>query len=109
MLELAVVMDSEGVVREWAQRAHKLFGYTTENAVGRSLGDLIVPVPMRPYHEMGLRRYAETREAHCVGFVVEIDALHQDGHSVPIQMKILPTEVDHELFFEAHIARGVAT
>jgi cyclic di-GMP phosphodiesterase len=106
MLELAVIMDSQGLVREWTEPAHRLFGYSPEKAVGRSLGDLIVPEPMRPYHEMGLRRYAETREAHCVGFVVELDALHEQGHSVPIQMKILPQDVGEELVFEAHIGAG---
>lgn len=106
MLELAVTMDSEGMVTEWSPVAEGLFGYGHDEAVGRSLGTLIVPEEFRPYHEMGLRRYAQTREAHCVGFVVDIEAVHQQGHAVPIQMKILPREVDEQLFFEAHIAGG---
>lgn len=103
MLELAVTMDSEGLVREWSSTAQELFGYSSEQAVGRSLGDLIVPPPMRPYHEAGLKRYVDTREPHCVGFVVEIDALHQEGHSVPIQLQIVPKEENNELRFEAHM------
>lgn len=104
MLELAVTMDSEGKVQEWTDRAQSLFGYSKEDATGQSLGDLIVPEPMRPYHEMGLKRYVTTREPHCVGHVVEIDALHEKGHSVSIQMKIVPREVGDNLYFDAHIA-----
>ena len=99
-----VTMDSQGIVREWTERAVELFGYSIEEAVGSSLGDLIVPAAMRPYHEMGLRRYVETREPHCVGFVVEIEATHAEGHFVPIQLKIVPLEVGEDLDFEAHIS-----
>lgn len=102
-LALALTMDSQGVVRDWAAPAEALFGYTPEQAVGRLLGDLIVPADMRPYHEMGLRRYVQTREPHCVGYLVEIEAVHREGHPVPIQMKILPREEGEELFLEAHI------
>lgn len=104
MLELAVVMDSQGRVCRWTSLAQRLFGYTPHQARGKSLGELIVPPPARPFHEAGLRRYAETREAHCVGQLVEIEALHGRGHAVPIQMKILPREENGQLFFEAHIA-----
>lgn len=103
-LSLAVTMDSQGMVRDWTPSAQELFGYTPEQALGRSLGDLIVPADMRPYHEMGLRRYVQTREPHCVGYLVEIEAVHREGHSVPIQMKILPREEGEELFLEAHIS-----
>jgi len=103
MLVLTVVMDSLGKVSQWTSRAEKLFGFTEKEAVGRSLGELIVPEAMRPYHEMGLRRYTATRDPHCVGFPVEVDALHRNGKTVPIEMVILPKEVGEELFFEAHV------
>lgn len=109
MLQPAVVMDSQGQVREWTPLAETLFGYSAEAAVGRSLGDLIVPEAMRPYHEIGFRRYVQTREAHCVGFQVEIEAVHQDGRLVPIVLKIVPRESEGELLFEAQVAAGEST
>lgn len=87
--------------------AQRLFGYTAEQAAGNSLGDLIVPPRVRPFHEAGLRRYAETREAHCLGQLVEVEALHSHGQVVPIQMKIEPREENGQLFFDAHIALRV--
>ncbi|HIB67426.1 MAG TPA: PAS domain S-box protein [Phycisphaerales bacterium] len=105
MLELAVVMNAQGVVEEWTPPAVEFFGFSAEEAVGKSLGDLIVPEALRPYHDMGFKRYVQTRQAHCVGFVVEIEALHKDGRLVPIEMKILPTEASEDLLFQAHIRR----
>lgn len=103
MLKLAVVMNAQGVIEAWTLLAEELFGFSAEEALGKPLGDLIVPEAMRPYHEMGFKRYVQTREAHCVGFAVEIEALHKDGRLIPIEMKILPTEDTEELLFQAHI------
>ncbi len=103
MLQVAVVMDSQGLVRHWSSLAQELFGYPADQALGKSLGDLIVPARARPFHEAGLRRYAQTREPHCVGQLVEIEALHSQGHGVAIQMKIVPREESGQLFFDAHI------
>ena len=74
MLKLAVVMNAQGVIEAWTLLAEELFGFSAEEALGKPLGDLIVPEAMRPYHEMGFKRYVQTREAHCVGFAVEIEA-----------------------------------
>lgn len=104
MLQVAVVMDSQGLVLHWSALAQTLFGYPADEALGKSLGDLIVPPRARPYHEAGLRRYADTREPHCVGQLVEIEALHRRGHKLPIYLKIEPREENGQLFFEALIA-----
>ena len=104
MLPVAVTMDSQGLVCEWTSLAQQLFGYSRSQALGKSLGDLIVPPEARPFHEAGLRRYAATREAHCLGQRVDIDALHGKGHVVPIQLQITPREVEGKLFFDACIA-----
>lgn len=107
MLPVAVTLDSQGLVCRWTSLAQRLFGYSEQQALGQSLGQLIVPLAVRPFHEAGLRRYVETRQAHCLGQLVEIDALHGRGHTVPIQMKIVPREQDGALYFDACIARSL--
>lgn len=103
-MEVAVIMDSDGMVVSWTPLARKMFGYQAEEAERASLGELIVPEAFRPFHEAGLRRYVQTREPHCVGHLVEIEALHKEGHSVPVQMKIVPREEGEALFFDALMA-----
>ena len=97
-------MDHQGKVCSWFPLAQQLFGYSPQQAVGQSLGDLIVPPQARPFHEAGLRRYVETRQPHCLGQVVQLEAMHGNGQAVPIQLQILPREDNGQLFFEAHIA-----
>lgn len=102
-MEVAVIMDSQGLVHHWSALAQRLFGYSAKQAQGRSLGDLIVPERARPFHEAGLRRYAETREPHCVGQVVQLNAIHGRGHEVGIKLQILPREENGQLYFDAHM------
>ena len=100
-----VVMDQHGKVREWSEQATTLFGYSRDEAVETSLGELIVPPGLRPYHEMGFRRYVQTREANCVGYTVEIEAMEKGGEMIPISLKIVPREEEDLLFFDAFIDR----
>lgn len=96
-------MDSLGRVVNWDATAEQLFGYAAREAVGRLLGDLIVPPEIRPFHEAGLARYVATREGHSVGRLFELEALHQAGHTVSIALLVRPKEMDGQLFFEAQI------
>ena len=43
MLKLAVVMNAQGVIEAWTLLAEELFGFSAEEALGKPLGDLIVP------------------------------------------------------------------
>jgi PAS domain S-box-containing protein len=60
-------MDAAAQVLEWNLAAEKLFGYTKEEAVGRSIFDLIVPPPIRErMQEVFLRIQSGDMHAHSV-------------------------------------------
>ena len=60
-LDCIIVMDEEGIVREWNPAAEHTFGWTREEAVGCVLGSLIVPEELRQRHQEGLVRAASDR------------------------------------------------
>jgi len=56
----AIVMAGpDGVIQYWDAGAERLFGYSTEEAVGQSL-DLIVPPEYRERHWAGFRKAVAT-------------------------------------------------
>ena len=89
-LSAAVVVDEGSFVVGWNSRATDLFGWTEEQAVGRTLQSTIVPPQYREAHERGFRRYLETGEAKVLGQVIEITALHRSGKEFPIELSISP-------------------
>ena len=51
-----IYADAEGLIRFWNKGAQRIFGFTADEAVGRSL-DLIIPDKLRDRHWQGYRRH----------------------------------------------------
>src|SRR6266516_8180321 len=59
-LDAVVSMNHDGRVIGWNRAAEVIFGYSADEAVGREMGDLIVPPALRSAHQRGLARFLET-------------------------------------------------
>lgn len=57
-----IAADKDGVVRFWNPGAERIFGYTSEDAVGQSL-DIIIPERLRKRHWDGYQQVMEGGEA----------------------------------------------
>lgn len=87
-LDSIIAMDASGYVTEFNPAAVQSFGYTREEAIGRRLGDLIVPERFREAHSAGLKRYMETGEEHVIGKRLELPALRKDGTEFQSELTI---------------------
>jgi two-component system, cell cycle sensor histidine kinase and response regulator CckA len=97
-LDCIVTMDLDGLVCEFNPAAERTFGYTREHAIGRSLGDLIVPPELRELHKRGLRRHIETGESSVLGNRMKLTAMRADGSTLPVELTIVRVEGDRPFF-----------
>jgi PAS domain S-box-containing protein len=81
-------MSATGLVTGWDEGAGMLFGYTSEEAVGRSVAELIVPPGLRPAHTRGLERVAAGGPSVLAGRTVEVPALDAFGRSFRVELTI---------------------
>ena len=81
-------MDAVGSVTAWDDGAEKLFGYTPEQAVGRPVGELIVPRELRAAHTRGLRRVASGGPSALAGRTVEVPAMDAYGRQFRVELTI---------------------
>ena len=102
-LDASVLMDSDGIVTGWNARATAIFGWTLEEAVGRKLASLIIPVPYRAQHEAGLRHYLESGVGPILNRRIQITALHRDGREFPVELSVTPIRSRDRLLFSAFI------
>lgn len=102
-IDAVVEMDERGIVRNWNARSEALFGWTRDEAIGRSVAELIIPAAYRDAHRAGLRAYLEKGEAVLLGRRVEIEALHKNGHSFPVELTISAFRFDRRVRFSAFI------
>jgi len=88
-LDAIVVMDASGEIIGWNPAAESLFGWSSKEAVGRRVVDLIVPEQYRAMHDSGLRRFRETGEGPVLGKVLDIlTAIRRDGSEFPLEIRI---------------------
>jgi PAS domain S-box-containing protein len=99
VLDGVIVMRADGTVADWNRCATKIFGWSREEALGRSMNDLIVPPQHREAHAEGLKRYLATGEAHVIDTRIEITALDRSGREFPVELSITEGELSGERVF----------
>jgi PAS domain S-box-containing protein len=87
-LDAVIVMDIDGIVRDFNPAAEETFGYSAEEAIGQELAKLIIPPALRPAHRAGLERYRAGGAAQLVGRRRELTALHRDGSEFAVELAI---------------------
>jgi len=81
-----------------------MFGWSREEAVGRRLSDLIIPLRYREAHTSGLARFIATGEGPVIGRRIEISALRRDGSELPVELTVTALKEDDAPLFNAFVA-----
>jgi diguanylate cyclase (GGDEF)-like protein/PAS domain S-box-containing protein len=97
-LDCIVVMGTDGCVVDWNPAAEQTFGYSREEALGRDLGDLIVPPELRHAHRFGLARHLATGTERVMGRRLELEAVRADGSRFPVELAITRLDRNPPLF-----------
>src|SRR5687768_16552773 len=92
-------MNADGVVIGWNGVASEHFGWTPAEAIGQRMIETIIPPAMRAAHERGLAHFLATGEGPVLDRRIEVDAIHRDGHTIPIELSITATREGGELLF----------
>lgn len=87
-LDATVVMDDQGMIRDWNPAAEQTFGYRREEVLGRELAELIIPGPLRDAHRNGLRRYVDTRHGTILDHRLQFSALRRGEHEFPVELTV---------------------
>jgi diguanylate cyclase (GGDEF)-like protein/PAS domain S-box-containing protein len=102
-LDAFIVSDTSNTVIVWSEYAETLFGWTASEAVGAQLTSLIIPPEHRHAHEEGIRRYIETGSLKNVNTRLELFGVHKDGRSLPLEMTVIPVQLDGRTLFTSSI------
>ena len=85
-----VFSDADGILRFWNAGATRLFGYTAEEALGRTL-DLIIPEHLRARHGEGYAKVMHTGHSrYGAGDLMNVPALCKDGSRISVEFSIVP-------------------
>jgi PAS domain S-box-containing protein len=87
-LDGIITMDFEGRILQFNPTAERLFGFRSQEVVGKRVVDLLVPPSLRADHVKGLSRYLRTGEGPILDRRIEMPALRSDGTEFPVELSI---------------------
>jgi PAS domain S-box-containing protein len=85
--DAVVVCDAAGAIIVWNDAAVRMFGFTREDALGKSL-DLIIPERQRGRHWDGYNKSMATGQTRYGSDVLRVPALHKDGRTLSIAFTV---------------------
>jgi PAS domain S-box-containing protein len=83
-----VVADATGVVQSWNAEAQRLFGYSPDEVIGRTL-DVIVPDSYRDRHWNGFRGLMDGKDVELDRGAVRIPVRHRDGSTAHCAVRLI--------------------
>lgn len=97
--DAVVVIDSTGIITRWNPESEKLFGWQTDQVVGKPLSEIIIPPPFRDAHIKGLHRFLNSGKSTILGKTVDLRAIKKDLSEVDVSLRISPLLLDQKHFF----------
>lgn len=83
-----VMMDNRGKISYWNPAAERIFGYTTEEAIGNELHIFLGPQRYHEAYKEGFKKFQETGQGVAVGKTLELSAIRKDGREIPIELSV---------------------
>jgi len=98
-----VSTDETGHIVEFNPAAVAMFGIAREQAIGRSVADVMIPPRLREAHSAGMARVTAGGEQRVMGRRLEMAALRADGSEFPVEMLLWRTAVGGQNFYTASL------
>jgi PAS domain S-box-containing protein len=92
--DAVLAMDEHGRLVYMNEAAERTFGYAPEDAVGRTVAELVIPPRLRAAHRAGLARARRGDPSRILERHVELSALRADGEEFPVELTVTRTSED---------------
>lgn len=102
-LDAVIVINEQGIITEWNRQAEITFGWSKERVLGKRLSETIIPGRYREAHERGMKHFLKTGEGPVLNQRIEITALNLQGKEFPVELTIIPNEIDGVFFFSSFV------
>ena len=100
-LDCVIIADASGRIIEFNPAAERTFGYTRDQALGRTMAELIVPPSLRARHSTGFSRFIESRHERKLRRRVELTGMRADGSEFPVELSLSLVETEPVLIYGA--------
>jgi PAS domain S-box-containing protein len=93
-----ITIDHEGSINDLNPAAARVFGYSSEEVIGRNV-KMLMPEPYRREHDGYLSNYLRTNKAKMIGLGREVAGRRKDGSIFPMELAVSEMMVSRRRMF----------
>jgi len=87
-------MDPEGRISFWNPAAQRILGYTSAEALGQNLHELIVPARFHAAHHAAYPAFRQKGQGAAIGKTLDLEACRKDGREISVQLSLSAVQMD---------------
>jgi len=93
-----VMTDCDGKIVMVNSATEKLFGYSRQELIGRSI-EVLIPARFRHHHPGYRQAYISESKSRSMGHGRDLYGLHKSGMEFPVEVGLNPVETEHDGIF----------
>ncbi|GEM_PF-7002858 len=97
-----ITINDRGEIVYHNRAAGRIFGYSSEELLGRPLIGLL-PERFRIAHENGIKRFLASGDPQVIGRTMELTGLKKEGTEFPLELSLATFQMNGETFFTGFI------
>lgn len=98
-----ITIDGTGTIIAANNATEKLFGWTTEELIGKNI-KLLMPNPYHSEHDQYLENFYKTRQKKIIGTGREVTALRKDGTEFPVRLAVGEAKIKGQKLFVGFVS-----
>ncbi|MBL3658615.1 PAS domain S-box protein [Fulvivirga sediminis] len=98
-LDSIVCMDVDGNIAFWNDQAERVFGWSSDEVLGKPLVETIIPARYHKRHNEGFTYYMKTGNGPILRKRVEIEAVTKEQGEIDIELIVVPVEDERSFYF----------
>lgn len=99
LMDGLITINEHGNIESFNPAAENIFGHRAEDIIGHNI-KLLMPSAIANAHDDFIKQYCETGAGKLVGMGPrEVEALHKDGYTIPVELAISETTLDGRRVF----------
>lgn len=95
-LDAIAIIDGRGRVTYWNPAAEAMFGYSSEEIVGRDLHEVLAPDPYLERYRAGIAEFRRSGTGAAIGLTREMYAMRKDRTEFPIELSVSSVKIRGE-------------
>ena len=86
--DAVLMMDPDGRISFWNKAAERIFGYSSTEAIGSNLHQLLAPARYHAAHADAFKTFRQTGAGNVVGTTLELTACHKSGREIAVELSL---------------------